>query len=291
MVMIMLGKTIKFLREEKGFSQKYIAKDIFKSSQISKIENDDQKITADNFIKLLYRLSITFDEFCFFTKNKHISARVKTRSYVAELGQNGNPSQLKEGIKKMDEYHEEFKDVYFKHMCCVLKATYILSTTDNDYEKARKELTPITEYLISTENWFYYELALFTNILYLYSPPTAISEGNRVLKKINEHYERFKDYDITRSLLINLAIYSLDEKLYMQSFEFSSKVLALPQSTDHLYDILLAKIVNQVACFRLRSSEYSINYLSNLIDTLKVLSLDAIHKQVLDFVTKHDIRL
>ena len=287
----MIGKTIQFLREEKGLSQKYMAKNIFTSSQISKIENDDQKITTDNFIKILYRLCVTFDEFCFFTGDEYIKARTETRSYVAELGQNSTPSRLLDGIKKMDIYYEKFDDTYFQHMKCILKATYVLSTTDNDYGKARKELTLITNYLMDSENWFYYELALFTNILYFYSPKIAISEGKRVLEKMNESYERFKNYDITRSLLVNLAIYLLDEKQYMQSFEYSIKVLAFPQSTDYLYDVLLAKIINQIACFKLNNNEYDSDYLSKLIETLKILKLNDIHQQILTFTAKHGITL
>lgn len=208
---------------------------------LSKIESDDQKLTASDLIKVLNRLCVTFDEFCLFTEDEHVKARAISRHYVDEL--NANPSRLQEGVEKMDAYYEKFKDIYFYHISCLLKAKHVLFTTHHDYEKARQALAPIADYLFSTENWFYYELSLFSNVLYLYSPKQAIDEGKSVLKKMNEQYERFKNYDITRSLLINLTIYSLDEQQYMQSLEFSSKVLAFPQSTNYLYDILLAKII------------------------------------------------
>ena len=285
----MIGRTLKFIREEKCFSQKYVANAIFSPSQFSKIESDDQNLTAENLIKLLNRLCVTFDEFCLFTEDDHIKARVQSKHYVAELY--ANQSQLQEGIEKMDIYYEKFKDVYFYHISCLLKAMHTLLATNNDYEKARKELAPVADYLASTGNWFYYELSLFTNVLYLYPRKTAISEGKSALKKINEQYERFKDYDITRSLLINLAIYSLDEKQYMQSLEFSCKILAFPPSTNYLYDALLAKIVSQVAYYKLNSVEYDKQYLSSLINNFKFSRLDNIYKQALDFASKHGISL
>lgn len=83
----------------------------------------------------------------------------------------------------------------------------------------------------------------------------------------------------------------LSIKLCMLSLEYSNKVLAFPQSTNYLYDILLAKIVNQVACFKLRNNEYNANYLSELIHTLSLLRLDDVHKQIISFIKKHGVDL
>jgi len=286
-----IEKTIKSIREEKNFSQKYVADGILTSSQLSKIENGDQKLTVGHFIKILHRLCITFDEFCLFTEDEHILARTESKHYIAEILQNANLPRLKEGIKRMDNYHKKFNDIYFYHMSCVLMASHTLYETNNDYEKAREVLTPISDYLNSVEAWFYYELTLFANVLFLYSSVDAVVVGKNALKRINEDYERFKDYDIARSLLINLAIYSLDANQPMLAFEFSNKVLAFPQSTNYLYDILLAKIINQIACFKLRNNEYDNNYLTNLVNTLKLLKLDDMYREIHDFMIKHNIDL
>ena len=284
-----IGQRLKKIRENKNFTQKEIGRKHLTSAQMSKIEHGDQKIYATDLIKILNNLFVSYDEFCLFSNDEHLKARRKAKFYCAELTQNGNPKQLLDGISKLKYWYKEFDDIYFQHLQCLLEATHCLFTTNNDYEKAREFLNPISDYLISRGDWFYYELSLFTNILYLYPPESAIAEGKDVLKKIQKQYERFADYNITRSLLINLAIYSLDDSQYYEALNFTNQVLAFPHSTDYLYDVLLAKIIKQIACFKLRLNEFDKDYLHQLVDTLKTLNLHDIHKQVKKFLEKHDL--
>ena len=50
-------------------------------------------------------------------------------------------------------YYTDYKDIYFHHMKCVLKAQVLL-IKHQDYERARLELNDVKESLLSIETCF-----------------------------------------------------------------------------------------------------------------------------------------
>jgi len=290
---IRIGETLKYIREEKDFSAAAIAKDIISKAQLSRIEKEGQTPNAESFIKLLYRLNVSFEEFCLLSDDDYLKIRTETREKIADVLRKKNPKQLKQAIKQMDTYYDKYKDSYFNHMSCVTRATLILGDSNYDYSKALDALKPVSDYLLSVDIWFDYEIALFINCIYLYPLEEAIVIGNKALEKFKNNYILIKnDNDLARSLLLNLASYALsDEKYYHHAHGYSSAALSLPQSTHFLYSPLLAKIVNQVACYKLKNIEYDEVYLTNLINGFKLMKFDDLHKQCVDFITKHGITI
>lgn len=288
----MIGKTLQSLRSQKGFSLREVAAGILSPSQLSKIENDSQIPSVDKFFHILYRMNITFDEFCMFIDDDYMNNRTKMKNQIGETLRKRNAEHILNLIDEIHPYYETYDDIYFHHMKCVLKASHILLTTNNDYAQARKEVTAVADYLFSTESWFHYELSLLNNILFFYEIDIAITLGDKALQTIERRYAQFKDDEITRSLLNNLAIYTLnDEQYYMNSYRYSSTAIGLPQSTQHIYSTVFAKIINQVACYKLQNGEYNYEYLSNLINWFSLIHMNDIYKDFQKFVEGHGINL
>jgi len=288
----MIGKTLKYIREQKNFTATEVTQDILTPSQFSRIENKNQTPAADSFIKLLYRINVSFDEFILLSNDNHAKARIETKNYIANVLRKKNPQQLKSAMAKMDNYYAMYNDFYFNHMSCLLKATLIFSEEGSNFNAMHSALTPISEYLSNRETWFEYEIALFTNCLYLYPLEKAMTLGEEVLNKLKKNYALLKSDEITRGLLVNMAIYALsDAKYYHNAHIYSNAVFSLPQSTNLLYITLLAKIVNQVSCYKLDNGEYDESYLISLINCFKTMRFDDLYKQAIDFITKHDITI
>jgi len=291
---IRIGKTLKYIREKKNFSITATAKDIISPSQLSRVEKYGQIPNTDSFIKLLSRLNVSFEEFCRLSNDGYLKAQATTRNEVFDILRKKNQQQLKMAISKMDAYYDKYNDSYFNHMSCIIKATLILCESNYDYSKVLDVLKPVSEYLLSIHSWFDYETVLFANCVYLYSLEEAITIGNSALDKIkNNFYILVKnDNDLARTLLLNLATYALsDEKYYHYAHSYSSAALSFPQSTDFSYNSLLAKIVNQVACYKLGNIEYDEIYLANLVNGFKLMKFDDLYKQCVDFIIKHGITI
>src|SRR5690625_3968964 len=66
------GETFRTIREQKGYTMKQVAEGIVSISFLSKFERGDSEISLSSFIKLLQRVSVTFEEFQFLHENNQI---------------------------------------------------------------------------------------------------------------------------------------------------------------------------------------------------------------------------
>jgi Rgg/GadR/MutR family transcriptional activator len=291
-----IGEILKDIRILKGFAVTEIAgafSDSVSKSQLARIEGCENIPSIEHFIILLSRLNVSFEEFCRASINNHMKARVETKSELLAILRKKNSSQLKRTITKMDEYYHEYKDPYFHHMSCYVRATLILEESNYDYNEVLVVLRPISVYLASVRNWFEYEIGLFINCIYLYPIEKAIKIGNDALDKIRNTYMLLKDDgELARSMLLNLAIYALeDEKWNHQAYNYILEARALPESTNLLYYSLMIDVVHQVICYKVENGEYDEPHLVNLINSLKLIKLNDLYKQFIEFITKHGITL
>jgi len=288
----MIGTTLKYIREKKDFSAKEIAWNIVSSAQLSRIENKNQIPAADSFIKLLYRLNVSFEEFCLLSNNEHVKVRIETKKNMDVILRIKKREQIELSISKMKNYYKIYGDPYFNHMRCLLKATLILIKTKNDYSKTLTALIPISDYLSSIETWLEYEIDLFSNCIYLYPLEKAVKIGDDTLKNINKIYPLDKADEPTSKLLLNLAIYSFsDEAYYSHALRYADTVLSLPRSKNILYYPLLAKLIKQVAYYKLKSNKYDEVYLSKLLSVLKLMEFYDIYEEFASLLVLHDIKL
>ena len=188
----MIGTTLKYIREKKDFSAKEVAWNIVSSAQLSRIENKNQIPAADSFIKLLYRLNVSFEEFCLLSNNEHVKVRIETKKNMELLLRIKNKQQIEPAIKKMKNYYKIYGDPYFIHMCCLLKAAIILIDTKYDYSKTLTALIPISDYLSSVETWLEYEIDLFSSCIYLYPLEKAVKIGEDSLKILKKFIHLIK---------------------------------------------------------------------------------------------------
>lgn len=286
----MIGQTLKHIREKKGFSARAIAQKTITPTQLSRIENRGQIPGVDSFIKLLYSLNVSFEEFCLLTEDSHAKARVKTKSNTANVLRKRNSREMKETIKELEAYYNEFDDAYFIHISCIVKAKLALSESNYDYSVTLDILKPVSDYLLFVETWFEYEISLFINCIYLFPLEKAITLGDNALDKIKKNYILLKNEELTRSLLVNLATYALSEKKYhSHAHDYITKALSLPQSTHILYNSLLAKIIYQATCYKLGNGDYDEAYLTDLLLGLKLMKFDDAYNEFVNFLSQHDI--
>lgn len=286
----MIGSTLRHIRTEKGFSLRDISSSNLSHTQLYRIENDTQVPSVEKFFTILYKLNISFDEFCDYSDSNYISIRTKVNIEIGEILRKKNIKKIKEMTIKMEKYYQEYGDIYFHHMKCILNASEVLITSNNNYTLARNEVNDISKYLISIDNWFFYELYLLNNTLFYYGIKEAITLGEKALKTIEEKYTKYNDNEITRRILTNLAVYCLQNSdYYFFAYKYSNAAIGLPQSTQHIYSTIFAKIINQIACYKLENGEFDLDYLSNLINSFELFKMYDIYKEFKEFVRGHGI--
>ena len=287
----MIGQTLQEIREKKGLSLRGVSKEIISHSQLSRIENGSQIPSADKLFHLLCRMNIDFDEFCMWMDDDYMNTRTKLNNQVEGILQKKDPFLMKQLISELDFYYKKYQDIFFHHMKCVLKA-HIWVSTEKNYPQARIEVADIANYLSTIESWFYYELTLLNHTLFFLEIDQAIALGNEALYSVEKRYAKFRNGEITRKLFNNLAIHTLtDESYYMNSYRYSNAALGMPQSPAHVYGIAFAKIINQVACFKLQNGQYDPDYLAQLVHWFALIGMDDLYAEVQSFLKEHGLHV
>lgn len=112
---IKLGTTIKKIREDKGISQNYIARNIISQSNYSRFENGYVDVSAETFLRILERLELDLKEFNILHQHNKVDTRKNIINNFYKLTYNSF-YDLTDLLNKIENYHIESEDLYIQHM-------------------------------------------------------------------------------------------------------------------------------------------------------------------------------
>jgi len=286
----MIGTTLKKIREAKNLTAKDLADGILSSSQLSRIEKDEGVPAADKLFSLLSRLNTDFEEFILISDDEHLNHRTLLKNEVGETLRQKNPKRIQALVKKLEDLSNKYGDSFFNHMKCIVKASYALHAA-KDTVQARSELKTVVDYLKSVNTWHLYELTLFNNTFMFYDYDTSISFSNRARASIEKRYNEPKYVYVSRSIFYNLAVKSLEEKLYLTAYNYANEAIGLPQSTNSLYTVTLTKVISQVASYKLRNGQYDPKKLAFFMEYFSMMDMPDVAAQCKKFLQEHQIPL
>ena len=288
----MSGQLLKKIREGKGMTINEVASEIISPAQLRKIETNGHQTSFENQMNLLNRLNVSIEEFIYLAKDSHSNFHLHLKNDIREAIRLKDVKKINALLSQLEINKEEScQSNYFLHSKCLLKAELTMIKTGNNVEKARKELTAISDYLGKVDQWYLYELRLLNNSLIYYDFETAVSLGEKALQNIQKHYEHFKNSEISRALLNNLATLSLKEEQYMKAYHYSSASIGLPNSTRFLYENTLSRITNQVACYKLQNSQYDPVILRDAIRFFNSFNMAHLSENIQSFLNEHGVIL
>ncbi|WP_002144583.1 helix-turn-helix domain-containing protein [Bacillus cereus] len=287
-----IGQAIQQLRIDKGLKLKELCSNTMSISQLSDIENGKKMPSAEKIIKLLSNLNVSYDEFILFLNDDYLKIKSMAEKRLRELVKLKNKEGLRRLAKDSKKYFQEYDDTYFKHVELISCAIIQLIESNNDYHAARKYLQPIREYLSKIENYHFYELSLICNCLFMFEIESAIFLGERVLRSIEKNYSFYRNIEIACVLLNNLAVYSLDyAQHYYLALKYSKMSEDIAHTSHDAAKALHAKIIRQLAYFKLENGKFNRDYLKNLVDIFRVLEWGEEHQYIQKIINKHEIKL
>jgi len=281
----MNGEMLKELRVRKGMQANELSDGIMSASKLSKIEKYNRIVDSRDFIKILFKLNMSLEEYYIFSEERYIKERLQAGKVVAEALRLRQNHKYNIAIEKMNSYYEEYKDEYFRHNSCLIKAFY------SNKEDIRHHLFPIISHLKSKNEWLFYELTLFNNICLYYPFEEAKMLHEKASNQITKFYQDFKDNEITRSLLINMASHALESNYFIEANKYSNMVIALPQSSKFVYESLFAKIILQISNFKLENGQFSSTYLKGLVDGFKMMDFRELHTNTIEIINRYEVPL
>ena len=136
-----------------------------------------------------------------------MTSKMNDYNHILQLYYGKNIEEISKIKNEVKKKYEENGDIFLRHL-------YILChcmENDLDVNKIDKEyIEEMTDYLLSIDDWCYYELVVLNNFLFLFPPATAILMSKNLLKYADKYKELNSDTKILSFLLFNLLELSIN---------------------------------------------------------------------------------
>jgi len=207
-----IGQVIKLIRKNKSITQQALADAIgMTRPYIARIESGKNSISSDRLTEILEYCNVTYNEFFFMKNDYQISLKMNEFNRVIKMYYADKIDEIIQFKDEIKEKHEQTGDILFRHLyilCHCMENKLDLNKIKKDY------IDEISDYLLSIDEWCYYELALFNNFLFLFNPSTAFLMTKNVLYRADKYKELNSDKNILSFLLFNLLDLSINHHEY-----------------------------------------------------------------------------
>lgn len=200
------GETFRTIREQKGYTMKQVSQGIVSISFLSKFELGVSDISLTSFIRLLQRVSVTFEEFQFLNQNNRIDLLELFFQEAGDAYMNRDLPQIyrlkKQELDKWD------KTALAPFRCnTIMLNVYESIISNTESIVAKEDLEFLYEYLFKVEVWGYYELHLYNSTILLMNPDMVITLSETVYKKSDQMKQHPKLHKAIISIMLNTLIY------------------------------------------------------------------------------------
>lgn len=219
-----LGKTLRRLRQGKQVSISSLADEHLSKSQISRFERGESEISCSRLLNLLDKLNITIDEFVSTHSKTHthfFTLLSRVRKYYAEK----NVTKL---LKLLEDYaHKDYESTMIKA---------ILSSIEPTVEPSEEEVTRLTDYLFSVEQWGYYEIILLGNCSRFINYNTLFLLTKEMVTSFAYSEQNKTNKTLVTQLSINCLIISIDYSYFDHSDYLIEKIEFLLRDELNFYE-------------------------------------------------------
>lgn len=287
-----IGTVLRQLRINKNIKQKDLVNDNISLSQIVNIEKSIHIPSTDKFIYILNALNTTYEEFIYYLDDESLKEKKLLKDRFTQLANSSNVNLLEELAEEIEKFSMVNNDIFFKHLLLQIHATIKLLTNELNFQETSKYLEQIKKYFAKVDNWGYYELILLNNCLFMFSVENITTFGNMVISSIEKNYDLYRNKEIVTTLLNNFATYSLDDDKHVAfSLRCSSFNEHLSFETQNATTIARAKILQQIAYYKLRNGLFDEEELVSLIRVFSSVGLKHKYNGFITLCMKHGIDL
>jgi len=155
------------ITKKKGITQQELADDYLSRIQIFNIEQGKQSTSFEKILYFLDKLGLTYDEFMYFLDADYHTAKSGMLIKISKFSNAGSVKDLESLKWRAGDLFVQYRIDYFHFLTCMAEARITLIETKNNFEKSRKHLLPIKEYLLSLKSRLIYERKKMENRIFL----------------------------------------------------------------------------------------------------------------------------
>lgn len=158
-----IGNFIRELRIAKNYSLEELSKGIMTKSFLSKVERGKSDLTSENLFKIIDRLNVTFHELNHFHSTSQDNNQADFLTEFQYARKNNNKFLMKKLAEKETELFITSRNVRHLHNSIILEQR-INQIENKSFDTSKTE--KIIQYLLSIDEWTYYEITVFSNSMF-----------------------------------------------------------------------------------------------------------------------------
>lgn len=220
------GEDFKKIRENKSYTQQYVAKDAMARSTYTKFETGSIVPTITKYFEVLNNLDMTHEEFNYIHNQYQLKGKDAILYQFRNMAVNTDITILITVRETTKNYLAEHKDNVVQDIFYICNALITLSKT-NDLTKAAPYAEKVWQRISQLDKWYLTELRLLNNILFFFDFDTSLFISKRALVEL-EHYKHFYDaIELKMAYSMNLIYLLMENKNYTQALDKADSLITL----------------------------------------------------------------
>ncbi|HEK9474951.1 TPA: helix-turn-helix domain-containing protein, partial [Streptococcus equi subsp. equi] len=234
---MILGETYRKMREEKGISISSLAGYEISKSQISRFELGETEISIFKLLYLLEKLGITFEEFLLACNNYEPSEFNTLIKAVQNSAYNNKVETLISMIEQENKLFEETNSHYHKLNSIFIQS--IISGLDNNHQLTNQDISYLSNYLFSLENWGYYETLILGNCCRSLPPKLLFKYTKEALKKGKLYNSIPRNKQSLIQLLLNSLLLMIENDFYEEAIFLNQASKNLLSNSTYFFELTI----------------------------------------------------
>ncbi|HAA5650176.1 TPA_asm: transcriptional regulator [Listeria monocytogenes] len=201
-----IGEALRDIRKIKGMTQNDVMTKKLTRSSIAKIETNKVNPSYTTITTFANQLGVSLEEVLYFQNNYSVSEKERLIYEFRNLRISSYENPITDLIKKMDVYLNEQYDIQIAELKAVLEASWIFTRTD-DINQSREKVNFIWERLEKQDEWFYFDILLLSNIIYVFESDILIDISKKIIKEMEKFTYTVSSRRLKMSLVLNLGLF------------------------------------------------------------------------------------
>ncbi|MGG0731542.1 hypothetical protein [Bacillus paramycoides] len=281
-----LGEVFREIRESKNLKLLDVCGVDLSLSQLSRFERGECEISAYKLFSALEKINVSVEEYILAINNYQ-------KNYIDELFSKLNEYHLQNNVKMMkslleqeqDKIKNSEKSIYAEINCLLISVR--IQQIDPAFIIYNNDKEKLVDYLLSVNDWGYYELQVFSNVLIYMEVQTLMVLSKEIIGKYGFYKGIPKCKSIVIEVLIKIIFICTDKNYFKNATYLIKKVENLLDSEMDLYEKNLFNYVK--GYYYLKNTEREkgkqlMDTTINIFEKLGCYNLSSYYKKKLDSV-------
>lgn len=237
------GEVIRYIRTNKGLTQKEVYLNIISKSYAIEFEKGNHDISLRLLEQILDRLMMEIDEFFYIYRGYKPSNHDE---FIDKYSKAGNNNDLEALIKLYQELHQREDLISKVHLAEVrsrirLMKHFNLTCTFEKNVILAEDIETITNYLNNLQSWTLQEMQLFTNTLdYI-----DYDQKDILFKTLIKSMKKYEAYPRGQEIICVMLINMIQELIMVNKLSYAEILIEYLNNISSQYQTIFFKIANK----------------------------------------------